>query len=61
LQRVSRLEVDWLIEKGFLKLFRGNLRDLVVTNRGRKKGNKHRYIPDNIARNLSKMKDYKTK
>lgn len=53
--------MEWLIKQGYLKPVQGNIMDLVVTNRGRKKANKRRYIPDNIARHLTKMKDYKTK
>jgi len=54
LQVISKEEMEWLLEMGYLKKVKGRIKDLVICNRGKKHGRKTHYVTDHIYEKLSK-------
>lgn len=53
--QISKQEMYYLIEKGFLKSYKGRFTDLVVLGRQKKSKNKKRLVPPSYARYLAGM------
>ena len=54
MQEVSKQEVEWLLSKGYLKQERGQIPDLTVTSKRKRKNGKTRLVPDPIFNKLSR-------
>ena len=52
---VSKEQVDWLIEHGYLKSVQGHYPDVTVTSRDKNSKRKHRWINREIAKYLPKV------
>jgi hypothetical protein len=52
LQRISKAEMLWLFENGYLKLKDGKCSELTIANRQNSK-KKRRYVPDYFAKIVS--------
>ena len=47
--------MEYLIEKGFIKTYKGKYKDLIITGRQKKSRNKKRYVPIHIANKLKQQ------
>lgn len=50
---ISKQEMNYLIEKGFIKTSKGKYKNLIITGREKKSKNKKRYVPEHIADKLN--------
>jgi hypothetical protein len=54
LVKVTRTDVDYLIEKGYLKNEKGRYKELHIASREKKGKRKNYYVPDYLARKIKK-------
>ena len=53
--KITREEKDWLIQRKYLKMIRGQYPDLAVGSRNKKSKNKTYYVNENLIRFLPKI------
>ena len=54
---ISKEQVEWLIEHGYLEGKRGQYPDLAVTSRFKNSKHKHRWVNENVAKYLPKVEN----